>query len=176
MNEDKWINTRGLHQDLARAIRDYKTRELVLTVVYAQEACNMLDRDEGKAPILKEYETLMHEYYSDGKIVGVHAPPNIAYKLVHGGVASRDPSTLHGLRDRCNGNRLNLMQDNRPGRGNLCIAVSHESERWHIAFNPLPRENVFHKRPVVFQLSEVCAVDRSAGAVVAAGLLAIRVV
>ena len=66
MNEDKWINTRGLHQDLARAIRDYKTRELVLTVVYAQEACNMLDRDEGKAPILKESETLMHEYYSDG--------------------------------------------------------------------------------------------------------------
>lgn len=66
MNEDKWINTRGLHQDLALAIHDYETREMVLKIVYAQKACDLSERDEGKAPIMKEYESLMHEYYSDG--------------------------------------------------------------------------------------------------------------
>lgn len=66
MNENKWINTLGLHQDLALAIHDYKTREMVLKIVYAQKACDLSERDEGKAPILKEYESLMHEYYSDG--------------------------------------------------------------------------------------------------------------
>ena len=66
MNQDLWINRRSLRQDLALAIDDRKTRERVMAIIDLQQACDLSERDQGKEPILKDHETLMHEYYADG--------------------------------------------------------------------------------------------------------------
>ena len=66
MNQDFWINRRNLRQDIALAIHDKKTREHVMLVIDAQPACDLSERDQGKEPILKDHESLMHEYYADG--------------------------------------------------------------------------------------------------------------
>lgn len=65
-NQDFWINRRNLRQDIALAIHDKKTREHVMLVIDAQPACDLSERDQGKEPILKDHESLMHEYYADG--------------------------------------------------------------------------------------------------------------
>lgn len=66
MNQDFWINRRNLRQDMALAIHDKKTREHVMLVIDSQPACDLSERDQGKEPILKDHESLVHEYYSDG--------------------------------------------------------------------------------------------------------------
>lgn len=66
MNQDLWINRRNLRQDIALAIHDKKTREHVMLVIDVQPACDLSERDQGKEPILKDHESLMHEYYADG--------------------------------------------------------------------------------------------------------------
>ena len=65
-NQDFWINRRNLRQDIALAIHDKKTREHVMLVIDSQPACDLSERDQGKEPILKDHESLVHEYYSDG--------------------------------------------------------------------------------------------------------------
>lgn len=66
MHQDFWINRRTLQQDLAFAIVDQKIRKTVMDIIEAQKTCDMSERDQGKEPILKDHESLIHEYYADG--------------------------------------------------------------------------------------------------------------
>ena len=66
MNNDYWINRRTLRQEIALAIRDYKTRKIVQAVIDSIPHIDLLERDEGKEPILEEGRSTYHVLREDG--------------------------------------------------------------------------------------------------------------
>ena len=66
MNEDKYINARTLKQDLAISGLSYETRQMVQQIIDTQKCVDILDRDEGMEPLLKEHTSVVHSDYADG--------------------------------------------------------------------------------------------------------------
>lgn len=61
----RWINWLKLKQDIALIGLDYDTREKVQSVIDRQEPINLLERDDGKEPILETKTSVYHVSYAD---------------------------------------------------------------------------------------------------------------
>lgn len=61
----RWINWLKLKQDIAFMWLDYDTREKVQSVIDRQEPITLLDRDEGKEPVLETKTSIYHVSYAD---------------------------------------------------------------------------------------------------------------
>ena len=65
-NTDYWINRRELKQEIALCGLDYDTREKVQRVIDRIQGINLLERDEGKEPVLETRTSVSHVSYADG--------------------------------------------------------------------------------------------------------------
>ena len=63
---DGYIEKRTLMQDLARSGIDFKTREKMRSLIEVQKGVNLLERDDGKEPLLETKNGYSHVSYADG--------------------------------------------------------------------------------------------------------------
>ena len=65
--KDGYIERRRLMQDIAVCGLSYDDREKVQNIIERQKDVKVIDRDEGKEPILESKTSIWHESRSDGK-------------------------------------------------------------------------------------------------------------